>query len=104
MKIEEVFSEKNYKNVLEKEKTWSLPDGSYAGKISDFKPIKDKKYIFIEIEVDGQTKRMSKKTETKHFTQRERSGKIKKKSKGAEKWKNLLNGWNAWKTQDSRAK
>lgn len=51
-----------------------------------------------------QTKRMNIKMETKHFTPRERSDKIKKKRRGAEKWKNLSNGWNAWKTQDSKAR
>ena len=54
--------------------------------------------------VVDQTKRMNIKMETKHFTPRERSDKIKKKRRGAEKWKNLSNGWNAWKTQDSKAR
>lgn len=51
-----------------------------------------------------QTKRMNEKMETKHFTPRERCGKIKKNRKEAEKWKNLSNGWNAWRTRDNRAR
>jgi hypothetical protein len=50
------------------------------------------------------TKRMSKKIETKSFTQTGRSGKIKKKNNGGAKWKNLSNGWNAWKIRDSRVR
>jgi hypothetical protein len=47
---------------------------------------------------------MSKKIETKSFTQTGRSGKIKKKNNGGAKWKNLSNRWNAWKIRDSRVR
>lgn len=49
MKFSEIFAK--VKNT----DTWNLNDGSYTGKIVDFKLVKDNTFVLLKIEVDEDT-------------------------------------------------